>query len=866
MKKFLKRLAIILLVFFLLVIGTVSIIAGLFEERVGRTLTNEINKQLTAELTIEGFNLTVIRSFPNLSANLKGVQLQDSGDGELLRAEEIAFRFGLLSLLSSKYQVKSVVIRDGQLNVAIDEKGNPNYDIFKTDDSPAEEEGGASSTIDLVRAKLQDIQLHYQDRSSDQDIKVRVESAVFSGEFSSEQFTLSSKAQLISQHADLGEIRYLPNTPLSYDADIAVDLTEGTYELQRVVLEVKDNAFELDGVVEEWDNGTYFDLYATAQEGNLAGVLALLPATYAERLEGLESSGRFAFNAIVKGQANDRQNPEIRVEFSLDEGRLMSALLEKPLRDVSFNAVFTNGKYRDNSSSAFTLERFKAYFDRELVEMRLRVADFEDPEIEFFLDGVLPLETAYGLLGNPKITDGSGELEIKELSLEGAYADMTSPSRINRVNASGALEFDDAGLTVGEESLIVDRGELRLDGNRLFVNDLRLEGAGSDMTFRGSAFNLVPVLFADSVNSRHVQLEFNASLIAEEMDIDRLMQFSALTPEEKAAPEAVQDSIKTQNLQERELLTSFLNGSFNADIKAFNYEKIEGRDFKGQLNFRAGRMGILGEVKAFGGKIDLDGEAFIDETPQLAAKMNFEGIDVTAFFQQAENFGQEVLTAQHLEGQLDSKMAIYAYWDERGSFQMDKLRVLAGLGISDGRLKGFEMLEDFSSFVNINDLQDIQFVDMQNFLEIRNGRLYIPVMFIRSNALNMTISGEHSFENEVAYHIKVNAGQVLANRFKRHDPSLSPKPAKRDGWFNLYYAILGTLEDYNITSAKRRVQSEFELSEVRKRDIQRALEAEFGLVELIEEPEAWKDIPEYDHDTYDPEEEEYLDFDVGGGE
>jgi hypothetical protein len=866
MKKFLKRLTIILLVFFALVIGVVSVIAGLFEERVGRTLTNEINKQLTSELSIQGFELTVIRSFPNLSANLKGVSLQDSGNGELLQAEEIAFRFGLLSLFSSQYQIKSVVIRNGAINVAIDKNGNPNYDIFKesADESPEEESG--SSSIDLQQARLENMQLSYLDRSSSQEIKALVEEASFAGQFSSEQFSLKSQAKILSKYADLDEVRYLPDTPLSYDAEIAVDLKEGIYELQKVNLNVKENAFELDGTVESWENGTYFDLYATAQDGNLSGVLALLPATYAKSLEGLESSGRFAFNAIVKGQANERQNPEFRVEFSLDEGRLMSDQLEKPLRDVSFNAIFTNGKYHDNSSSVFTLERFKAYFNRELIEMRMRVANLDDPKIEFFLDGVLPLETAYGLLGNPNVTGGDGEIEIKAITLEGDYADMVSTSRINRVKASGALEFDDASLTVGEETVMLDRGELRLDGNRLYLNDLRLEGAGSDITFRGSAFNLIPVLFADSINSQHVQLEFNASLLAEEMDIDRLLQFSALSPEEEAAPEPVKDSLKAQNVQERELLTSFLNGSFNADIKAFNYEKIEGRDFKGELNFRAGRMGILGKVQAFGGNIDLDGETVFDKSPRLSAKMKLQGIDVATFFQQTENFGQEVLTAKHLQGQLDSKMAIYAYWDEKGSFLMDKLRVLAGIGISDGTLKSFEMLEDFSSFVNINDLRNIQFVDMQNFLEIRNGRLYIPAMFIRSNALNLTISGEHSFDNEIAYHIKVNAGQVLSNRFKRHDPSLKPKPAKRDGWFNLYYAILGTLDDYNIAAAKRRVQSEFELSEVRKRDIQRALEAEFGIVELIEEPESWKDIPEFEHNTYDPEEEEYLDFDVGGGE
>ena len=195
---------------------------------------------------------------------------------------------------------------------------------------------------------------------------------------------------------------------------------------------------------------------------------------------------------------------------------------------------------------------------------------------------------------------------------------------------------------------------------------------------------------------------------------------------------------------------------------------------------------------------------------------------------------------------------------------MDKLRVLAGIGISDGTLKDFEMLESFSDFVHVRDLREIQFVNIQNFLEIRNERLYLPVMFIRSNALNLTISGEHSFENEIAYCFKVNAGQVIADRFRKHNPSLIPKPARQSGFFNLYYSMLGTLDDYNIAADKKRVQDDFKHSDFRKREVQRALEKEFGIVELIQEPESWKDIPEYDHGVYESGEEEYLDFEVGG--
>jgi len=863
MKKFLKRLAIIMLIFFVVVLATLVILASMFEGRIGRKLTSEINKQLTSELIIQDFGLSVIRTFPNIGANLKGVQLKDNKDENLLEAEEISFRFGVWSLFGSDIKVRSVVISNGALNIIMDKQGKGNFEIFK--ESSSEEEGGSSTAISLEQARLYNVELIYQDKGARQEIAALVKDASFSGKFSSEQFTLKSQALIASRFADLDGIRYLPGKAISYDANVAVDLKEGVYELEEVVLDIEDNTFRLDGSIETWDSGTYFDLFVTSDEGQLEGVLGLLPATYAESLQGLESSGRFSLNGLVKGQYNDKQNPEVRVEFSLDDGRLSSPLLEKPLKDVSFNAVFTNGKYRDNSSSSFTLEKFKAYFNRELVEMRLRLSNFDDPQIDFLLDGVFPLNSAYGLLGNPNITDGQGEVEIKNLQIEGAYSDMVNPSLIGRVKASGALEFDDAGLTINEETLLLDRGQLTLDGNRLSVDGLRLEGAGSDISFKGHAYNLLPVFFADSLNSRRVELEFDASLIADKLDIDRLMKLSTLSESEEQAPAPVRDSLKEATVQNRARVTSFLKGTFNANIADFNYNDILGKDFKGTLEFDNNVMGIEGAVQAFDGTIDLVGEALFEEKPSLKARMTCKAVDVTTLFEQTGNFGQDVLQAQNLKGKLDAKVAIYSYWDEEGNFQMDKLRVLAGIGIENGELNDFKMLEDFSTFVNIKDLRQIKFTDMQNFMEIRNERFYLPVMFIRSNALNLTISGEHSFEQEIKYNIKVNAGQVMADIFKQHDPRLAAKPARRDGWFNLYYSVLGTLDDYTIKSAKRRVKSDFELSEIRKRDIRKALEGEFGYIELVDEPEGWKDIPEFKHDSYDPEEEEYLDFDVDGG-
>jgi hypothetical protein len=864
MKKFLKRLAIILLIFFIVVLGALAIITSLFEDSVGRKLTTEINKQLKSELSIQGFDLSVFRAFPSVAANLEGVQLEDSQGGTLLEADEISFRFGLLSLLSSSIKVSSVVISNGALHIRVDKNGNTNYDIFR--ESSSTEEGassGSSTAISLEQAQLTDIELIYQDMSTQQDVAALIKEALFSGQFSSQQFAMTSNAEIEVRFADMEGVRYLPGKKVSYQATVAVNMEEEIYDLEEVIVEIEGNSFRLDGTIENWDSGTYFDLYMTNDEGHLKGVLNLLPAEYLESFQDVESTGKFTFNGLVKGQYNEKQNPELRVELSLDNGRLSTPQLENPLKDVSFNAVFSNGKYRDNSSSAFTIEKFKGYFNRELVEMRLRVSDFDDPTIDFFLDGVIPLSEAYPLLNNPDITGGTGEIEIKKLKVEGAYRDMINPSRIANVKASGALEFDDAGLTIKDEEMMIDRGVLTLQGNRLALDGLRLEGAGSDISFKGYTYNVLPVLFADSLNSRRVELEFDASLTAEKLDIDRLMALSMLSEEEAQAPESVQDSLKVVNVQNRARITSFLKGRFNADVESFNFNKITGQSFVGILNFDNNIMGIEGKVLAFKGSIILQGEAAFEQKPSLKARMTCTKLDVNTLFEQTENFSQEVLTAKNLDGRLDAKVAVFSYWDEDGTFLMDKLRVLAGVGILNGELKNFKMLEDFSSFVNIKDLNNIKFVDLENYLEIRNERFYMPAMFIRSNALNLTVSGEHSFDHEIKYNIKVNAGQVMADRFKRHDPKLSPKPAKRNGWFNLYYSVLGTLDDYNIQSSKRRVKSDFELSEIRKREIRHALEGEFGSVDMVDEPEEWKDIPQFNHNSYDEDDEEYLDFDDG---
>jgi len=855
MKKFLKKFAIIGGISLVVLIGAAAFIASIFEEKIGNKVITEVNKQLTSELKVADFDLSVVSSFPNISANLRGVEIADNKGDVLLEAEKIAFKMGLFSLLSSNIKVKSVVVSNGALNVEVDRKGKANYIIFEASEEEEEETSAAGPSISLAEARLEDIELIYSDKRAKQEVMGKIIKADFSGQFSSQQFSLDSEASVVTRFVELEGSRYLAGKHIDYDARLFIDLENGLYKFEDVSLAIESNVFKVDGEIENQGESLFYDLYFTSEKSSLASMIQLLPADKLASFSDFTSTGKFTVEATLKGESSERKNPEIRAELRLQDGKISNPKMDGTLKDVSFLASFDNGQYHNNRSTTLKIDKFKGYFNRELLEFDLQVDNLDDPSIDFAMDGVFPVKMAYGLLKSYRISNGGGEIELKNIKINGRYQDMISTSRINRVTATGEVTFDDAFLTINKEKMMIDRGRLILQDNTMAIEDLNIDGAGSEVMFQGAAYNVIPVLFADSLNTKKAELAFSADLFAKEIDFDRLLSLSAVTSDQAAAAEVAVEELKEERSQKREHITNFLNGTFKAQIEAYNFNKIEGKDFEGKLTFRNSEMSIEGNTEAMDGNFILDGNFYIEEEPRLVARLTCDDINIKTFFQQGENFGQDVLQAKHLDGSLDSKIAIYAFWDNQGNFQADKLRVLAGVGIHDGSLKNFEMLENFSSFVKVKDLRNIKFTNMENFLEIKNQRLYIPAMFIQSNALNLTISGEHSFEHEIAYNIKVNAGQVIAAKFTKHDPGLKPKKAQRKGWFNLFYSVLGTLEDYNIVSAKKRVKSDFEISEMRRRDIQAALEKEFRtVIELVDEPVDWRDIPEYGGDVIEDEE------------
>ncbi len=861
--KLVKRIAIWFGLAFVMLFVASVVIAIIFEDEIGQKLVTEINKGLVDDLEVENFRLSLIKGFPYVNADLQNIVLPDNRKGVLLEARSMSFKIGLLGLLTSNLKIESVVVENGALFVEINRKGKANYVITK----PSEQNVASAElnfALSLDQATLKDIELIYIDERSKQEMKLQLENASFSGNFNNDQFSLDSEAKIYSNFVELDGHRYFVGKDLGYDAKMYVDLQNNFYEFKEVELAVSKNTFNIFGIIEPHPTSTEFDLEITSKKGNIESVIQLLPEEF-QYLEGFASRGKFTFDATIKGISNARENPIVDVNFGLIDGEIRHTILDSSVKDVSFAAHFKSGKARAGRDALFEVNNFKGYFNRELIESQLKLTNLEHPTINFQMDGTLPLASIYTLFDSPIITDGDGEMEIRNLELEGRYEDMLNPSRIHRVKSSGTVEFDDAELTINGEALVFDKGIVELRDNELKIDELKLEGAGSEIIFGGFASNFLPVLLADSINSKDAKLRFKATLESENLDLDRLVGLTEVKVEESLftskGVEVLPDSIKQENIHRKEIITNFLEGTFEARIASFNYDLIEGESFNGNLEFKNKQMSIVGEAGAMGGSFDIDGTGYFEKLPKFRAKIVCNDINAKEFFRQGKNFGQAVLESRHIEGMLNANMVVSATFDTEGNLLYDELRVIAGVSVTDGELNNFELLEDFSAYANSDDLRKVRFVDMQNWFEIKNERIYIPVMFIQTNAMNMLLSGEHTFDNDIDYNIKVNAGQILMAKLGKKS-GITPQPAKKKGLFNLYFNVAGNIDDYAIETNRKKVKREFTFSEYKKEAVQKALANAFGKAEVTRElKERATKIPDF-KDTEGKE--EYLDEIEGG--
>jgi hypothetical protein len=804
---------------FLSLLSVLVIAAGLMEDKIGEMVVKEVNKQLKTKLIVKEFHLSIIYNLPKAAAVMEDVTLQDALGGNLVKAKYLALQFSLFSLFKDNITINSVVLRDAVILIKTDANGKANYDILK----PSKTNEPNQVSLSIEKARLQNIKFGYIDAPSIQKADVYIKNALVSGKFGSKQFTINSVADLNINHFTDRQQQFLVNKPVHYDARIAVDLVKNIYQFDNLSLNIASNPLLLKGLIQPVPHkGTFLNIIAQNKEGSLSNLLQLLPPQYSAYFKDFQSSGNLAFKTTIKGLVSKTQNPDIQADMQFSNGRIASPKIKQPFEKVSFKAHF------DSKKSAFDIQDCKGFFGGNSLTMQLQMVNLRDPSVNFAANGAVPLSMAFGLLNNPKITEGKGMVQFNNLKVVGRAKDMTSLNAFSQVQASGNLNLDNATLKINGEPIAAD-GILNFNNNVITVQNFNVKGAESDVTFTGTFGNWLPVLLSDSTSN--AELNINARLDAERLNIGRLMAINKPKPKQNV-PKSYYYAAKglpVPQYRKRFPLLNKMQGHFEMRVKEYTYDKIYGRNFKGDFDMVGNDLLLKGATAAMGGSWLIDGKIELGYRPHLVTKLTTDHIDISEFFRQSNEFYQKNLTSKNVSGRLTSKMVVNGYWDDNLNFEKDKLHILADVNVANGSLTNVDMLKDFATYIKVQDLSQIKFTTLQNYFEVYKQTLYIPNMFIQNNALNLQIAGKHSFSQDIDYNLVVNAGQVLMSRFKKFNPRLDPQPDQRNGLFNLYYNISGNVYNFKYSSDKESIRAIIAESDRYRNEIRMQLAKYFGL-------------------------------------
>lgn len=568
------------------------------------------------------------------------------------------------------------------------------------------------------------------------------------------------------------------------------------------------------------------------------------------------------------GMENERLDLEIDMNSTIDSLKMDDYVQKEP-----FPSVFT-GQYSFDMKSG--LQEYKEWkIENEALQMLadgtiLRESDHEvvdmdvrwekaNPELlkKWLPEKMLETLTQYSLSGelegNARIEGKSSAKETPHISLEAKLKE----GEINFLAADEAIKgltievmYDSGTKKPGQTSM----AEVTIKKNSMLGSGLEgkiiiqnLDNPVYDISLSGSLPS--GLLNLMSVEGLHFE---KGTLDIRHFELNRFQtgtaSFSTFLQRGKASLQA--DNIRVTYLQNNIEIPKgsmeFGDNKLTLDLDAFTWNKANVRELKGSVvsHDDAFDFDLAGQLCE--GSVETKGSITgVNHRPVSNATWKVTGIEMQQLLESFSNFDQTFITSENLKGKANIWAESTIPFDEKWNMLTEKVLVRSAIDIKDGQLKGMKTLEDFATYVHINDLRDIRFNQIRNYMKIENGTVYLPVMFIQSSALNMSISGEHTFDQDILYYLKLNAGQVVANKLKKNDVKKDFKKASKSGWINMYFVLSGTTSVVRYEQYRNAVIAGFEKSSSLKESLRNYLVEKFGYDVYWLEPNEWEDIPEY---------------------
>lgn len=728
-----------------MVLSAIVYIAVLRDEnRIKKIVVDELNKSLTGTVSVEQMNLTFWSSFPYIALEFKNVKAMGSNPKDtepLLEAEYLSFNFNLRDMLAKKYEVKKIELNGAIVCIKLYADNSGNYNLWKSS-------GTTSSDFSFALKKIQfkNTQFNFVNTNSEQRYELYFYRANAKGDFSSNLQNISLSGDLFLELLQSGETVILSKKSMSLRTQMTVDNAHETIHFLDGFLRLENLNFDLLGFVNYSDDAPNMDLEITGKNLDLHKFVKQIPSDFVKQIEDYRTEGDFDFRLQLSGNYSPNKLPEISAEWAFRNGQIYEKNTQTYFENVQFSGVFSTSDVNHLPNYQLQIRDFSARLQDGAIAGNFTIRNFQSPVIQLNTTFNVGLRELNRWIDIPKINDLNGRSNGR-ISYSHQFKSFDSirfPEILN-----GRLQAELACRNVickVSDSLV--KSPIRIDTAcfRIHLNQLQipiLNGEFEDSKIHASLFvhNFLTAL--ETPELMHVSGDIN---------IDRIQI----------------DQVQLQNIQT----------SMQYQNRILSLEKFSTRVWDG----------------------DIRGIAEIDcaDTSRLPFRFDgiFSHINAEKILTDFDNFDQSEITDKNLKGFIDADLSVLGIYLPSSGLDLNSLLVTMKTKISNGELKNVAMLQKLSRFVDEETLNHVKFETLENTLEIKHKTITFPEMKIRSNALNIHVSGIHDFDGKIDYNIKIALSELLSKRRRERRKNQVESGVMNDEKkrTNLFVYVTGTTE------------------------------------------------------------------------
>lgn len=517
----------IIKILFILLLGIVIalfLVPYFYKDEILDKVKTEINKNVNAEVDFDDIDISLLKSFPKVSIDLKDLTVNGIDkfkNQKLLSADVIRLHFDLVSVLNKNtpLELKSIEIIHPEANLIVDGEGNANYDIMKESDTSSDND---DFQLKVNHYAVTNGNISYRDALSNIRFESKNLNHSGSGDLSATNFILNTDTDIQDVSITYGGIPYLKSVRLNSESSLQVDGEKQEYIFKDASLYVNQLKAYFDGKVQMINSNTLVDVVFHTKESKFQDLLTILPNAYTSSFDSVDANGNFSLEGKMNGIYNAENNtiPITDIKLNIEDGYAKYQGFEFPIDGINAS-VFINSKSDKLNDLKVNIPKFTFRVDNDPVEGHFYYSQpVNNPQVDGAIKGNLDLGKFAKAYPLPDITTLTGLADI-DVKVKGSQSDLEAGNYSN-TQINGYANLKNVNLIMDERPPInISQFESDFSPQKIDITDFNATLGNSDIIASGYISDPLKIMIDDQVVSG--AFDFKSNLI----DIDEWMTESS---------------------------------------------------------------------------------------------------------------------------------------------------------------------------------------------------------------------------------------------------------------------------------------------------------------------------------------------------